>query len=380
MKGASPLCPPLSEDPWLHATQDGAQPCQGERTGRSFPYPITSSLTHHDAPLLWPALTPFLTWLRRHVPTNLLSLFLAFFLSFVSAICMFLTTCFLMQGTDFSHGPFLHHPPLLPPPCTNVHARAASPCPCLMLPSTHLSFTNAFQQRMTGLSFRCLHRTDFMVLSFMPKKEGIMNTLLSAVLIVWSTSINLMAASALPGSARRAGPSDNGYIYSICIAYVPIAAKVVNKQMLSIKQWESRIIIFDRWMRMTGLKRLPRSFMQIAFLTAWISASMRRLRVWKGSGKSSAHPATRPPLESDVNLGLCLVPTPQGRRCERRVSPGAKRGTAQSHSPSHTPAELHPQEQDHCSGHGVKSARPFERGLLPSRDFPGWWRPQWVWE
>ena len=75
-----------------------------------------------------------------------------------------------------------------------------------------------------------------MVLSFMPKKDGITNSLLSSVLIVWSTSINLMAASVLPGSARRAGPSDNGYIYSICIAYVPIAAKVVNKQMLSIKQ------------------------------------------------------------------------------------------------------------------------------------------------
>ena len=89
---------------------------------------------------------------------------------------------------------------------------------------------------MTGFSLRCLHRTDFIFLSVVLKKDGNMNTLSSAVLIVWTTSINLMAASEVPGSARRAGPSDNGYIYSICIAYVPIAAKVVNKQMLSIKQ------------------------------------------------------------------------------------------------------------------------------------------------
>lgn len=63
-----------------------------------------------------------------------------------------------------------------------------------------------------------------------------MNTLSSSVLIVWSASIKLMAMSTVPGSAHRAGPSDNGDIYSICTAYVPIAAKVVNKQMLSIKQ------------------------------------------------------------------------------------------------------------------------------------------------
>lgn len=70
----------------------------------------------------------------------------------------------------------------------------------------------------------------------MLRKDGNMNTLSSTVLIAWSTSINLMAASTVPGSAHRAGPSDNGYIYSICIAYVQIAAKVVNEQMLSIKQ------------------------------------------------------------------------------------------------------------------------------------------------
>lgn len=134
-----------------------------------------------------------------------------------------------------------------------------------------------------------------------------MNTLSSSALAVWSASINLMAVSVVPGSAHRAGPLDNGDIYSICIAYVPIAAKVVNKQMLSIKQWESRIIIFDRWMKMTGLKRLPRSFMQIAFPTAWISASMRRLEVWKWIGKR--------------NSTLCNPPT-VGEGCECVSSTG----------------------------------------------------------
>lgn len=68
------------------------------------------------------------------------------------------------------------------------------------------------------------------------KKDKNLNTLSRTVLIVWSTSINFMAVSAVLGSACRSGPSDNGYIYSMCIAYVPIAAKAVNKQMLSIKQ------------------------------------------------------------------------------------------------------------------------------------------------
>lgn len=68
------------------------------------------------------------------------------------------------------------------------------------------------------------------------KKYENLNTLSSTVLIVWSTSINFMAVSAVPGSACRSGPSDNGCIYATCIAYVQIAAKVLNKQMLSIKQ------------------------------------------------------------------------------------------------------------------------------------------------
>lgn len=48
MKGASPLCPQLSEDPRLHTPGDGAQPYKEERTRCSFPPPITSSLTHHN--------------------------------------------------------------------------------------------------------------------------------------------------------------------------------------------------------------------------------------------------------------------------------------------------------------------------------------------
>lgn len=151
-----------------------------------------------------------------------------------------------------------------------------------------------------------------------------MNTLSSSALIVWSASINLMAVRAVPGSAHRAGPLDNGDIYSICIAYVPRAAKVVNKQMLSIKQWESRIIIFDRWMRMTALKRLPRSFMQIAFPTAWISASMRRLKVWKWIGKSNST-LCNPPTAGEGRECVSSTETLQGKRCKRTVSPSAKR-------------------------------------------------------
>lgn len=125
---------------------DSTLPSAGETTGH--PSPITSSIANHNAPLLWPALTPFFTWLCRHLSTNLFSLFLASYLSSVSAVCMFLTTHFLMQGTDFSHVPFLRHLPR----CIDVHVRAASPCPCLMLPPTHWSFSHAFQQWMTGLS------------------------------------------------------------------------------------------------------------------------------------------------------------------------------------------------------------------------------------
>lgn len=86
----------------------------------------------------------------------------------------------------------------------------------------------------------------FHLFLYVLKKYENLNTLSSTVLIVWSTSINFMAVSAVPGSVHRSGPSDNGCIYGICIAYVPIAAKILKKQMLSIKQRESRIIIFDR--------------------------------------------------------------------------------------------------------------------------------------
>lgn len=112
MKGASPLCPQLSEDPRLHTPGDGAQPYKEKRTRCSFPPPITSSLTHN---ICQPALTPFLTQLCRHLSACVLSLFLAFFLSFVLAVFMLLTACFPTQATDFSNGPFLHHP-LLPLP------------------------------------------------------------------------------------------------------------------------------------------------------------------------------------------------------------------------------------------------------------------------
>lgn len=153
-----------------------------------------------------------------------------------------------------------------------------------------------------------------------------------------------MAVSAVLGSACRSGPSDNGYIYSMCIAYVPIAAKAVNKQMLSIKQWESRIIIFDRWTGMTGLKRLPHSFMQIAFPTAWISASVRRLEAWKGGfpwlfSTDSTSARSRPWEESDagvrrphitqqeqaVNNSPLPHADPTGRRCKRRVGLSTQR-------------------------------------------------------
>lgn len=80
---------------------------------------------------------------------------------------------FLMQDADFSPGPFPCHPPLLPPGCTDVRAWAASLCSCLMLPPTHWSFTNIFQQWVTGLSLGCLDRTDFIFLSFMLKKMEI---------------------------------------------------------------------------------------------------------------------------------------------------------------------------------------------------------------
>lgn len=184
-----------------------------------------------------------------------------------------------------------------------------------------------------------------------------------------------MAVSAVPGSFHRAGPLDNGDIYSICIAYVPIAAKVVNKQMLSIKQWESRIIIFDRWMRMTGLKRLPRSFMQIAFPTAWISASMRRLKVWKWIGKSNSTLCNPPTLGEG---GECVSSTdPTGQEMQEdglsRCQEGQPRATLQDvHQASFT-----------CrsriwTGHSKKLARPFETDLLLSRNFPDWRRPQWV--
>lgn len=182
-----------------------------------------------------------------------------------------------------------------------------------------------------------------------------MNTLSCAVLAVQSTSVSFMAASAVPGSACRFGPSDNGYIYSTCIAYVSIAAKVVKKQMLSIKQWESRIIIFDRWMRLTGLKRLPRSFMQIAFPTAWISASVRRLKVWKRRGKNSAHPTSHPHLPSA---------NPTGQEMWQEGLSGCEEADHAMHQPSFT-CRNRVTAQD-----TVQSARPFERGLMPSRDFP----------
>lgn len=184
-----------------------------------------------------------------------------------------------------------------------------------------------------------------------------------------------MAVSAVPGSFHRAGPLDNGDIYSICIAYVPIAAKVVNKQMLSIKQWESRIIIFDRWMRMTGLKRLPRSFMQIAFPTAWISASMRRLKVWKWIGKSNSTLCNPPTLGEG---GECVSSTdPTGQEMQED---GLSR--CQEGQPRATPQDVH-QASFTCrsriwTGHSKKLARPFETDLLLSRNFPDWRRPQWV--
>lgn len=80
---------------------------------------------------------------------------------------------FLVQGADFSPGPFLCHPPLLLPGCTDVHAWAASLCSCLMLLPTCWSFTNIFQQWVTGLSLRCLDRINFIFLSFMLKKMEI---------------------------------------------------------------------------------------------------------------------------------------------------------------------------------------------------------------
>lgn len=186
-----------------------------------------------------------------------------------------------------------------------------------------------------------------------------------------------MAVSAVPGSAHRAGPLDNGDIYSICIAYVPIAAKVVNKQMLSIKQWESRIIIFDRWMRMTALKRLPRSFMQIAFPTAWISASMGRLKVWKWIGKSNPHSAIHPPLEKDVNACLALTLPGQQRQEDGlcRCQEGQPRATLQDRHQASLICRSRIWTE-----HSQKLVRPFETDLLLSRDFPDWWRPQWVYE
>lgn len=125
MKGASPPWPLLSKDPWPHAPQDRTQPCIGERTGYSFPSP-TTSLAHHNGPLVQPALTPFLIWLCRHVPANRLSLSLAFFVSFVSAVSVFLTTCFWCRALTF---------PLALSHATHHCCRQAAP---MSVPEQHL--------------------------------------------------------------------------------------------------------------------------------------------------------------------------------------------------------------------------------------------------
>lgn len=121
------LCSLLSKDPWLLSPQDGTQPCQGERSGCSFPSPITSSLTHHNAPLLQPALK---TLLCRHLPINLLSLFLAFFLSFFSELFSCSSQPVVWCRALTSSWPFLQHPPLPVPHCTNVqqHLHALAWC------------------------------------------------------------------------------------------------------------------------------------------------------------------------------------------------------------------------------------------------------------
>lgn len=230
-------------------------------------------------------------------------LFLAFFLSFVLAVSMLLTACFLTQRTDFSNGPFLH-PPGLPLPCALISM------PLLALPTTCPSPTHLSSRWLASLLGVWAGQISSFSLSCWKRMEiWIPCRVFSAHCL--DASINLMAVNTVPGSAHRAGLLDNGDIYGMCIAYVMIAAKVVNKQMLSIKQWESRIIIFDRWMRMTGLKRLPHSLMQIAFPTAWISASMRRLKVWKWIGKSNSTVCSPPTVGEGCECVSSTDPTGQ---------------------------------------------------------------------
>lgn len=99
------------------------QPCKEESTGCSFPPPITSSLTHHSLQHCQPA---FLTQLCRHLSANVFPLFLASFLSFVSAAFMLLTACFLTQGTDFSNGTDFssYTTSAATATCTDLHALA----------------------------------------------------------------------------------------------------------------------------------------------------------------------------------------------------------------------------------------------------------------
>lgn len=141
MKGASPLCLLLSENPGLHTPQDRAQPCKEESTGCSFPPPITSSLTHHSLQHCQPA---FLTQLCRHLSANVFPLFLASFLSFVSAAFMLLTACFLTQGTDFFNGTDFssYTTSAATATCTDLHALSWHCLP--RVPHQHVSAVDAW--------------------------------------------------------------------------------------------------------------------------------------------------------------------------------------------------------------------------------------------
>lgn len=150
----------LVRSPWLHAPQYKAQPWKGKRTGYmnkscSFSHHLLSCTPQPPSPLARPNILSYPMLL-----TNLFSLFFASFLSSVSADSIFLTmlhtTCFLMQGTDFSHGLCMLQPQLQPLRFTSVHAWAVPPRTHLLLLPSHSPFTSMFQQQVTGLSLGCL--------------------------------------------------------------------------------------------------------------------------------------------------------------------------------------------------------------------------------